>query len=708
MTMDKEDADQASTATSDTTVEELTRRPRSLRSWRSRSSLGRSRSRPANPDAHLHRIYSSGFPDFHGTYLDSTPKREPEIQDDHETPEEKDDREALEEVESHHSVHGHNDSNLAGVQDLEKAVSAPSLRRQQTNKSGRSVRDPNMISWQGESDPENPKNWQTRRKWAAVLVVSSFTFISPVSSSMVAPALPAMDVDLGITNQVTSQMLLSIFILAYALGPLLLGPLSEVYGRVIVLQLANLFFLIFNLACGFARTGAQMLVFRFLAGLGGSAPLAIGGGILADCFRPEERGKAIGVYSLAPLIGPAVGPIAGGFVTQNTTWRWVFWAVTIADAAIQVTGIFLLQETWAPVLLEKKVKKLRKETGNDALYAEGSRQETVVQKLETSLKRPFILLFTQPIVIVFAIYMAYLYGLVYLVISSFPALFTSDAYYGESTQIGGLHYISLAIGYFVGAQATGRFNDWLYARLKRRNNGVGVPEFRVPVMMVCGILLPAGFLWYGWSAEARLHWIMPDIGAGILAAATICGYYAIQTYIIDSYTKYAASAVAAISCLRSLAGYGFPLFAPAMYNALGYGWANTILAVVAVLIGIPAPFVFWKYASNDGLDVAYIKQRFLGALAEGKEYLPASFVTVVAADEINLGTIPPNQIADYRSSATTIEIVCVHCIKIYHREDIVMDLDGLWYDRVWVKNLGDLPATFSAYGIDNVCRSHCK
>jgi len=76
-------------------------------------------------------------------------------------------------------------------------------------------------------------------------------------------------------------MLLSIFVLAYAVGPLVLGPLSEVYGRVPVLQLANLFFLVFNLACGFARTGGQMLAFRFLAGLGGSAPLAIGGGILA-------------------------------------------------------------------------------------------------------------------------------------------------------------------------------------------------------------------------------------------------------------------------------------------------------------------------------------------------------------------------------------------------------------------------------------------
>lgn len=89
-------------------------------------------------------------------------------------------------------------------------------------------------------------------------------------------------------------------------------PILQVYGRVPVLQLGNLFFLIFNLVCGFSRTAPQMLVFRFLAGIGGAAPLAIGAGILADCFHPEQRGKAIGIYSLAPLIGPAVGPIAGG------------------------------------------------------------------------------------------------------------------------------------------------------------------------------------------------------------------------------------------------------------------------------------------------------------------------------------------------------------------------------------------------------------
>ena len=516
----------------------------------------------------MHRIYSAGFQDDHGTYFhpediertkaetqapaldlngDLSAQTSQEKYDEKDGEEERE--EPQEEVESQdfepdprHDAADRSGENAA----LEKA---PSMKRQQSNKSAKSQipRDPNMVSWLGPDDPDNPKNWPNSKKWAAVIVVSSFTFISPVASSMVAPALPQMAEDLNIHNTVLKQMMLSIFILAYAIGPMFLGPLSEIYGRVPVLQLGNLFFLIFNLVCGFAQTGAQMLVFRFFAGLGGSAPLAIGGGILADCFAPEERGKAIAVYSVAPLVGPAIGPVAGGFIAENSTWRWAFWAVSIACVAIQISGLFFLQETWAPKLLEVKTKRLRKETGNNDLYAEVAKKETFIHKMEHSLVRPFKLLFTQPIVIALALYMAYLYGLVYLVISSFSALFVSPDYYNESTGISGLNYIALAIGYFVGMQITSRFNDWVYRTLKKRNGGKGQPEFRIPVMIPCAILLPVGLFWYGWSAEARIHWIMPDIGAVITAAATICGYQSIQTYVIDSYSTYAASAVASIS-----------------------------------------------------------------------------------------------------------------------------------------------------------------
>ena len=141
-------------------------------------------------------------------------------------------------------------------------------------KSEQPMLTPEKVSWSGEDDPENPKNWTLGKKWAATVIVSSFTFISPVTSSMVAPALTAIAQDFGIKSDVESQLVLSVFVLAFALGPLLLGPLSEIYGRVPVLQLSNLFYLIFNIAGGFAQNKAQMVVFRFLSGLGGSAPLA--------------------------------------------------------------------------------------------------------------------------------------------------------------------------------------------------------------------------------------------------------------------------------------------------------------------------------------------------------------------------------------------------------------------------------------------------
>jgi hypothetical protein len=144
--------------------------------------------------------------------------------------------------------------------------------------------DPYLVAWDNAEDPLSPRNWTFKRKWAAVFVVSLFTFIAPVSSSMVAPALSAVAKDLNITRDFESQMVMSIYVLSYAIGPLVWGPISEVFGRVRVLQGSNLMYIAFNLACGFAKNSSQLLAFRFLAGFGGSAMLALGGGILADCF----------------------------------------------------------------------------------------------------------------------------------------------------------------------------------------------------------------------------------------------------------------------------------------------------------------------------------------------------------------------------------------------------------------------------------------
>lgn len=135
--------------------------------------------------------------------------------------------------------------------------------------------DPIVVSWDGPHDPENPKNWKAGRKWGITILVSCFTFISPFSSTMVTPAMDVIARDLQVPAGFMQQLVMTIFLLGFAQGPFVLAPLSEIFGRAIVLQLSNVMYLVFNLACGFAQTKEQMLAFRFLSGVGGSAPQAV-------------------------------------------------------------------------------------------------------------------------------------------------------------------------------------------------------------------------------------------------------------------------------------------------------------------------------------------------------------------------------------------------------------------------------------------------
>lgn len=236
-------------------------------------------------------------------------------------------------------------------------------------------------------------------------------------------------------------------------------------------------------------------------------------GLISDCWNADQRAKAVAIYSVTPLLGPAIGPFVGGFIVEYSTWRWVFWASSIAAALIQFCGIFLLPETHGPTLLKRLAKKQRKETGNQALHTEDS-DKTLGKVLRVALVRPFIMLGTQPIVMVIAAYMAYLFGLVYLLISTFPGVY--QGVYGESVGIAGLNYISLGIGYLVGSQVNAPISSRNYQRLKKQH-GVGKAEFRIPTMFVGSALIPIGLFWYGWSVDAHIHWIMPNIGIVIFS-----------------------------------------------------------------------------------------------------------------------------------------------------------------------------------------------
>jgi MFS family permease len=315
--------------------------------------------------------------------------------------------------------------------------------------------------------------------------------------------------------------------------------------------------------------------------------------VYSDVWDAEDRGKAMGIYTLAPILGPVVGPIAGGWIAEKTTWRWVFWSSSALAAAIQVVGLIWLRESYAPVLLKKKRDRLVKDTGNDNLYLDNGPPKSLLSSIGGALVRPARMITTQPIVQVIALYMAYLFGVTYLIFATFPVIWSEV--YGESLGIGGLNYISIAIGSFLGIIVNFKYIDRIYRQLKEKNGGVGRPEFRMPSMFVGSFFVTVGLSWYGWSVKGHVHWIMPNIGVVIFSAGTMGCLQAMQTYTVDSYTRFAASAMAAVAIMRSLAGFGFPLFAPYLYKSLGYGWGTSVLAFISIGIGFPAPFIFWRF-----------------------------------------------------------------------------------------------------------------
>lgn len=193
-----------------------------------------------------------------------------------------------------------------------------------------SPEDENIVNWDGPDDPQNPMNWSGRKKWANVAILSTLTLLTPLASSMFAPGVPELMKEFHSESTILAEFVVSVYILGFAVGPLVVSPLSEMYGRWPLYNIANLFFIVFTVGCALATDMGMLIAFRFLAGVAGIAPITIGGGTIADLIVQEKRGGAMAVWALGPLLGPVIGPVAGGYLSGSLGWRWVFWILAMA------------------------------------------------------------------------------------------------------------------------------------------------------------------------------------------------------------------------------------------------------------------------------------------------------------------------------------------------------------------------------------------
>lgn len=458
--------------------------------------------------------------------------------------------------------------------------------------------DPFLVEWLPK-DHENPQTWAASYKWVQTIFVAMATLSVALASSAYSGAVDSLQAQFHPPKQIIITLGISLFVLGFAFGPLFWAPFSEVVGR------RNLFivtYLIFTLWQGVSIASpniASLIVFRFLAGFFGSSPLVNTGGTLADMFNAKQRGLAMAIFASAPFLGPALGPITGGFLGESAGWKWVIGFLTIFAGIITIVGTITMPETYAPVLLRWRAQKLAEVTGQYYICKLDKGRDTRLKtQFKVALSRPWLLLIYEPIVTLLSIYIAIIYGVLYSLFGAFPIVFQQGR--GWSPGIGGLAFLGVLVGMLIALAYIIFYENGRYGRIADKHGGIAPPETRLPPAMIGAVSIVVGLAIFAATDSPSIHWIVPIIGGGPFGLGMVLIFLSTMNYLTDSYLIYAASVLASNSVIRSLFGFAFPLFTPNMYSIGGKNgihWGPAIAGLLA-LICMPFPFIFYKYGAG--------------------------------------------------------------------------------------------------------------
>ncbi|KAJ3972603.1 major facilitator superfamily domain-containing protein [Lentinula raphanica] len=456
------------------------------------------------------------------------------------------------------------------------------------------------VTWDGPDDPKNPQNWSLHQKWVTTITISAVTVNVTFSSSAPSSATTRIIEQFLISDEV-SYVITSIYLFGYVFGPFLFGPGSEMLGRKPVLIFSMACYTLFILGQVFAPNIQTLLVTRYFSGFFASSPMTIGSAILADIWAGKDRGLPSSIFSGSVFLGPALGPLVGGFVAESKLkWNWIFWVMFIFAASATLLMIVILPETCHMALLSQKAKRLRKQAETpeiaQSIYTEHERKAiTFGEVIRLTLYRPFQMLAEEPILVLVTAYMSIVYGLLYALFEAFPIIFMER--HGLSASQNGLVFIGVGIGSTLGAFLNYYLTETLYVPHYACWKGFPPAEYRLWGAMVGGPALVVGTFWFAWTGNYEsINWAAPAVATIILGFGIFLIFTSFLTYLIDTYLMYSASAFAANTTIRSLVAAAFPLFTAQMFNNLGIGWAASLIGFIALALA-PSPFLFFKYGA---------------------------------------------------------------------------------------------------------------
>ncbi|KAL6705387.1 hypothetical protein ACN47E_007036 [Coniothyrium glycines] len=439
-------------------------------------------------------------------------------------------------------------------------------------------------------DPENPKNWTPRFKWSIVFLLALTAFTVTFTCIGVVPVANRIveDLDGRHASSSSTALLVTIWELGEAAGPLLIAPLSEVFGRYPVMNVCNIGFILATILAVTSQNSSIFIAARMLTGFC-VASNVLNPAIIGDMFESEQRGSAMSLIMLAPLIGGAVGPAFSGIIAQTLGWRQILVVAAALATVCEILFLVCFRETYRMAILRHR-NLVSQQNASQSRKIEGNHQDAL--KIWSAITRPFSVLVGSGVLLLLSLYAAVSFSYYYVISISLPSILQDI--YGFSAAQTGSAFMSFSVGSFCSVAVCNYFLDRIYIKLRDPLEDRACPEYRLPLSIIGAILLPLSVIAYGWIVQAHLPVALLLFSVALLGFSLLLTAIPLSAYVVDACGIYSASAMTGIIVTRCLAGTFFPLTIGPLAQKLGYGWGFSCLGAVSISLAL-VPMLVLKY-----------------------------------------------------------------------------------------------------------------
>jgi DHA1 family multidrug resistance protein-like MFS transporter len=464
-----------------------------------------------------------------------------------------------------------------------------------------------LVDWYTTDDAENPQNWSSRKKLFVVLQIYLYTLAVYIGSAIITPSQPFIEQIFGVQPEVAS-MGLSLYVLGYGIGPLILSPLSEipVIGRNPPYIITFGIFIAISAGTAVVDNFPALIVLRFLQGFFGSPCLATGGASLGDIYNLIKLPYALTGWAAFATAGPALGPIISGFSVPAENWHWSLWEILWLASPVFVLMFFCLPETSTATILLRRARRLRRLAKSNNLRSESETEQaalTVNEVIVQSLWRPLQINLYDPSVLFTSLYIGLMYGIFYSFFEVFPFVYATGLPglasptngYGMNAGQVGLIFLSISVGVSIAILCYLAYLRFVFEP-EVKTQGLGEPERRLICGLPASFLVPMGLFMFGWTGNSspEIPWIVPTIGITIVVIGIFIIFQVVFIYIALAYPKYSASLFAANDFARSSIACGAIHFSRPLFINLGVGKGVSLLAGLSCA-GVIGIFVLYFY-----------------------------------------------------------------------------------------------------------------